>query len=96
MSRIEAHRNAVEKTHGGEAIFVYSIPVHVELEGKTAWEGPVSLFAIKGHPSSISCYAWSIPLGNERAEKFYAVLHTQEVYCAAKAVRDSFLPLARS
>lgn len=92
MSGIEAHRNAVEKTHGGEAIFVCSIPVHVEFEGKTIWEGSASLFAIKGHPSAISCYAWSVPPGDGRGEQFYAVLHTKGVYSAAKAVRDSLIP----
>lgn len=86
-----ALKDAVEKTHGGEAIFVCTVPVDEKFEGATVWQGSVSLFALKGHPGAISCYAWSVPASEGQRERIYAVLHTTAVSSAAKAVRASLV-----
>jgi hypothetical protein len=86
-----ALKDAVEKTYGGEAIFVCTVPVEETLDGATVWNGLVSLFALKGHPGAISCYAWSVPASEGQRERIYAVLHTTAVSSAAKAVRTSLV-----
>jgi hypothetical protein len=88
---LAALTRAVEKLHGAKAVFAGSEPVHEQFQGRTVWEGVVSLFDLKGHPTASRCYAWSVPADGTAREKFYAVLETIEVDSPSKAVRASIV-----
>lgn len=88
---ISALAHAVEKLHGAKAVFVCSKAVHESFRGETVWQGVVSLFALRGHPTASKCYAWSVPATSTSKEKFYAVLQTTEVDTPEKAVRASIV-----
>ena len=87
---------AVEKLHGVRASFVDSVAVNEKFQGATVWQGVVSLFKLKGHPTASRCYAWSVPATATTKEKFYAVLQTPEVDSPEKAVRASIVIDSRS
>jgi hypothetical protein len=50
---------AVERTHGGTANFVQSVPVSDAGEGQEAWRGAVAVFDLSGHPKATRAYAWT-------------------------------------
>jgi hypothetical protein len=54
-------KHAVERTHGGSAEFVQSVPVRETFEGETVREGVVHVFDLTGHPTATRAYAWSSP-----------------------------------
>ena len=88
---IAALARIVEKLHGAKAVFVSSKAVHEQFNGKTVWEGTVSLFDLKDHPIASRCYAWSVPATANTKEKFYAVLETAIIDSPEKAVRASIV-----
>ena len=85
-SDLAALTDAVEKMHGARAVFLNSLAVHEQFQGKTVWNGSVSLFDLSGHASASRCYAWSDVMGDSKS-RFYAVLHTPAVDTPEKAVR---------
>lgn len=64
-SDIKAFQEAIRATHGCEAVRVKSVPVREIFQGKTAWEGFVEVFDIKGHARAKHCYAWRYLDGKE-------------------------------
>lgn len=88
---IAALRTAIERTHGGKAAFVATYPVHEQFQGRTVWQGLVSLFDLSQHASATGCYAWSVPPTDGKPERFYAVLRTAEVSSPELAVRAAIV-----
>ncbi len=84
----EELRRHVERLHECRAELRELVAVREDFQGQVAWEGIVHVFVLYGHlDAADSCYAWSLPLEDSEARRFYAVLHTPEIYTPAKAVR---------
>jgi hypothetical protein len=88
-------REAVEGMHGGKAVYRSSEHVQEVFEGKTVWEGEVYVFALSGHPTASTCYAWSSPVEGSDRRRFFAVLHEGPVKSARDAVRASIVQTYR-
>jgi hypothetical protein len=93
---IENLKNAVEGLHDCKAAFIESVEVLETFQGQTVWEGVVSVFEIKGHPTATRCYAWSSPIEGSTKRTFYAVLHVPPVVSAKDAVRAAAIQEYRS
>ncbi len=98
MAEIEVNqlREAVERMHGGSAMFAQSVPVRETFEGKTVWEGVVHVFDLTGHPTASRAYAWSSPIEGSTKRRFFAVLHTERITTPLEAVRAAIVAEQRS
>lgn len=82
----EALREAIKHTHGVDATWVESVPVHEEFNGQVVWDGEVQVYELTGHPTAKRAYAWSHrTTGTKR--RFYTVLGIGPVKDAVHAVR---------
>ena len=83
-------KQAVERTHGGTAKFVQSVPVKEEFQGETAFQGNVAIFDLEGHSKATRAYAWAQdrPDGKQR---YVAVLHMGPVTGPVEAVRAAIV-----
>ena len=86
---------AIESQHGCKATFVHEMPVVETWQGKTVWEGVVSVFDLTGHPQAKRAYAWSEPIGGSTKRRFFAVLHVPPVDSALTAVKASIVDRQR-
>jgi hypothetical protein len=86
MNDIERLQKAIRDLHGHEGTHIRSEPVRETFRGKTAWEGVVEVFALKGHPKANLAYAWSHET-DEGGRRYVAVLGIPPVNSAADAVR---------
>lgn len=82
---IPALVEAIRHLHGLEAIWMESVPVHEQHDGKTVWEGEVQVFAVE-HPKTSRVYAWSHESDNGK-RRFHAVLGITPVDGAVAAVK---------
>jgi hypothetical protein len=87
---------AVESQHCGTATLVQSVPVKETFEGKTVWEGVVSVFDLAGHPTATRAYAWSSPIEGSTKRRFFAVLHTARIDSPIEAVRAAIVAEGRA
>ncbi len=77
---LERLKAAVEKMHGGQAVYTATVPVHEVFQGQTVWQGEVEIFDLSGHPKAKRDYAWSHAEGvNDFDERFVAVLELPPV-----------------
>lgn len=76
---LEDLKLSIERMHGGKARFVQSMPVHEEFDGKTVWDGTVSIFDLAEHPAATRAYAWSSSVEGSDKRRFHAVLHLPPV-----------------
>lgn len=83
-------KQAVERLHECKASLQKVVIIHEDFNGKTVWEGSVSVFSVD-HPDADICYAWSSPVEGSDRRKFYAVLHIPPVDSPEKAVRASIV-----
>ena len=89
-------KRAVESQHGGTANFVQAVPVHETHEGKTVWDGVVSVFDLQGSPTGATrAYAWSYERDDGR-RRFFAVLHTGPIQSPRDAVRAAIVAEAKA
>jgi len=88
-------QRAVERMHTCKAALAQSVPVTETFEGKTAWEGVVHVFDLKGHLTATRAYAWSSPIEGSDKRRFFAVLHEGPVKSPADAVRAAIVAEAR-
>jgi hypothetical protein len=86
---------AVERTHGGTATYVQSVPVKETHGGITVWEGAVGVFDLAGHPHATRAYAWSSPIEGSDNRRFHAVLHMGGIKSPTDAVRAAIVAEAR-
>lgn len=84
-------RKAVESQHGGKANFVESVPVKETFDGKTVWDGVVSVFDLEGAAKSTRAYAWSSPIKGSTKRRFFAVLHIGGIRSPQDAVRAAIV-----
>ena len=72
------------------AVFVESVQVREEWQGRVEWEGSVHVFDLDGRPSATRAYAWS-HLTDDRSEKrrFVVGLPQGKVDAPINAVRAS-------
>jgi hypothetical protein len=55
----------------------------------------VHTFALSGHATANTCYAWSAPVGGTHNRRFFAVLRLGPVQSARDAVRTSIVQTYR-
>lgn len=82
---------ATESQHGCKAAFAHEIPVTETWQGKTVWDGTVSVFDLTGHPEAKRAYAWSEPVEGSEKRQFFTVLELPPVDSALAAVRASIV-----
>ena len=87
----EALKQAVERLHQCQAVFLEDVAVVEKFGEKTVWQGIVSVFGIKGHRQTTKCYAWSSPIEGSTKRRYYAVLHIPPVDSPENAVRASIV-----
>ncbi len=92
----EQLKRAVESQHGGTATLAQSVPVKETFEGKTVWEGTVSVFDLTGNAKSTRAYAWSSPVEGSPKRRFFAVLHLGGIISPQDAVRAAIVQEHRS
>lgn len=90
---LERIKQQVENLHKCCAIYSSTVFVHEELWGKTAWQGDVEIFDLRGHPYADRCYAWSDGQA-KNGERFFAVLQSPPITSAKAAVRVSLAAVA--
>jgi hypothetical protein len=88
---VDQLRNAIERMHGGTAIFSQSVPVRETFDDKPVWEGVVHVFDLTGHPTATRAYAWSSPIEGSTKRRFFAVLHTERINSPVEAVRAAIV-----
>jgi hypothetical protein len=95
----EALKQAIRETHGGEPVFVESVPVREEFETEheteAVWEGVVHVFDLQNHPTATRCYAWSEIYEVMPREDRWAFLHQGPVDSPGAAVRASIVERER-
>ena len=74
--------------HDCEASYAGSKPVKEVFQGKTAWDGEVEIFDIKGHPKAKRCYAWAY-VDDDGKNQYTTVLEIPPVDSPEMAVRAS-------
>ena len=77
--------DTVEKAAGCRASFKEEIRVIESFEGKTVWDGPVTVFFLHGHATASTAYALSI------SEQDYVVLGLPPVGAPVDAVRAAIV-----
>ena len=87
---------AVERTHGGTATFVHSVPVKETFDGQAVWEGIVHVFDLEGHAGATRAYAWSSPIEGSTKRRYFAVLHLGAIRSPQDAVRAAIVQEHRS
>ena len=76
------------KLHGCDAIYVETVPVVEEFQGKTIWQGDVEVFDLTGHPKATRGYGWSHVTGeHDQGRRYFTVLELPPVDSAQAAVK---------
>src|SRR5438874_10976333 len=97
MDYIQELRDVIRRLHGAEATHVESVPVKETFQDKTAWEGTVEVFDLRGHPKAARVYAWAHETDNPRKPvRHVTVLHLHPIKSAQHAVRAVILQEARN
>src|SRR5271168_2887049 len=93
MYKIDADqlRQAVEHMHDGTAMFVQSVPLSENFDGKMVWQGVVHVFDLKDNPKATRAYAWSSPIEGSTKRRFFAVLHMGAIKSPLDAVRAAIV-----
>ena len=86
----------IEKTHGGTAKFIKSVPISETFDGKKVWEGVVNIFSLDGHKTAKICYAWSHEVERANKRRFYVVLKLPPINTPQDAVRAAIIQEYRS
>ncbi len=95
MGDIDELAQVIRDLHGVEVTHVRSEPVHERFRGETVWDGVVEVFAIRGHPTATTVYAWAHETG-EGKRRYVAVLAVPPVKSAFDTVRASIAAAARA
>ena len=90
---IERLQRVIQRLHGADSKWLYSIPVLDTFEGEVVWEGTVERFELLNHPEAKYCYAWSD--FDPQQEHLDAFLQVPPVKTAKDAVRMHIVASAR-
>lgn len=82
----DALREVVEQQHECRATFREVAHVVESHQGKTVWEGDVSVFDVD-HAEASMAYAWADPVPGSTRLRYFAVLGKPPVNSASDAVR---------
>lgn len=94
MEYLEELQDAIRRLHGVESEYVETVPIVEEFEGRTMWEGDVSVFKVIGHPQTDTAYAWrDYQAGKKR---YVAVLQLPPVDSPQLAVRAAVVASIRA
>ena len=78
-------QRAIKTTHGCGSQLRELVRVSEQFEGKTVWRGEVVVFDLIGHPTALTCYAWSVD------SRVTALLHEGPVDSPQAAVRAAIV-----
>ena len=81
------YEQAIRDQHGCESHFQGAVLVREEAAGQPVWEGPVMIFALRGHPHASTCFTWGTPVPETDQIEYTAILLKSPVHTAADAVR---------
>lgn len=85
MEYLDELKDAIRRLHGVESEFVETVPVVEEFEGRTMWDGEVSVFRVSGHDQTDTAYAWADRAGDKK--RYVAVLKMPPVESPETAVK---------
>lgn len=94
MDYLEELRDAIHRLHGLESEYVETVEVVEEFEGRTMWEGDVSVFKVSGHPQTDIAYAWRDHQHDKT--RYVAVLKLPPVESPQLAVRAAVVATIRA
>ena len=81
-------QTAFLKLHGCDAVYVETVPVVEEFEGRTIWQGDVEVFDIRGHPKAKRGYGWGHVTGeHDQGRRYFTVLELPPVDSPQSAVK---------
>ena len=78
---ITEFKKAIRATHGADATLFDRVLVFEAFQDHPVWDGEVLVFNLSDHPTSRTCYAWSVD------GRVTAVLHEGPVDSPEAAVR---------
>jgi hypothetical protein len=84
-------KEAVEHMHRGTAMFVQSVPLSENFDGKVVWQGVVHVFDLSNNPKATRAYAWSSAIDGSTKRRFFAVLHIPPIDSPVTAVRTAIV-----
>jgi hypothetical protein len=85
VTELQRLQRTILDLHGCHSTHLRSERVHETVDGETAWEGVVHVFALKGHPKAGLAYAWS-EATEGGGRRFLAVLGVGPIKTARDAV----------
>jgi len=88
---LETLKNTVENLTKSTAVYLDKTAVIEKFGLKTAWQGIVYIFKIRGNPEAEICYAWSSPKEGSSKRRYYAVLKIPPIDSPEKAVRAAIV-----
>lgn len=84
---VDELKRAVERQHGGAAVFNQAVPVSERSGGLLVWRGIVYIFDLQNHPAATRVYAWSSAVEGSAKRYIFTVLHVPPVGSPLAAVR---------
>lgn len=87
---VEKLKDAIKRLHGCDSTHTQSTRVTEAFHGRVVWDGVVSVFALKDHPATDTCFAWSYR-DDDGADRYFAVLKLPPVVSAEMAVRAAIV-----
>jgi len=91
VTYIEELRDVIRRLHSVESKHVESVPVKEMFQGKTAREGIVEVFDIRGDSRTNRIYAWAYETDNPKKPRHVTVLHLGPVTSPVLAVRAAIV-----
>ena len=91
----DALKDAIASMHGGNALWIESVPVKEVFNGTVAWDGEVEVFSVHGHPRAGRCFAWGVRRDDEEGWDVTAVLAVPPITTPQLAVRAAIAAYAR-
>lgn len=88
MGYLAEVKGAIERSHGGTAVYVGCVTVRIRVHDCVAWEGDVEVFDLEGNSKAKRAYGWGYP--DEKSNNtllFATVLAVPPVVSAEAAVR---------
>ncbi len=83
---IATFQGAILATHGCESEHIATVYVLETFNGRTIFDGDVLVFDLIGHPTALTCYAWSMD-----DQQVRAVLREEPVDSPEAAVRAALV-----
>ena len=80
------------KLHGCDAVYLETVPVVEEFQGKTIWQGDVEVFELQGHPKATRGYGWSHVTGeHDQGRRYFTILELPPVDSPQTAVKAAIM-----